>query len=161
AGVSLDGIADRLLADGIDQFVDAFTRLLQATGSRMSRSRTAKVDRQTVMLPREAEPSVKAALDDWQQNRKGQRLWQLDSTLWTGSDENQWLGWLGITDDQLAHLDALQQASADIQSGHFAHAVLLGMGGSSLCPEVFRRTFGTIAGFPELRVLDSTDPGQI
>jgi transaldolase/glucose-6-phosphate isomerase len=161
AGVSIDAITDRLLNDGIDQFVKAFERLLDATASRIGRSRAAKVDRQTLSLPNGLTPSVMAALVDWQEQRKAQRLWALDASLWTGSDENRWLGWLGVTDDQLAHLDALKQASADIQSDRFAHALLLGMGGSSLCPEVFRRTFGTISGFPELHVLDSTDPAQV
>ena len=161
AGVSIDAITDRLLDDGIDQFVEAFARLLQATGSRMGGPRRAKVDRQIVSLPADARAAVTAALTDWQNARKVQRLWSLDASLWTGSDEGQWLGWLGITDDQIAHLDPLRQIVADVRSSGFRHALLLGMGGSSLCPEVLRLTFGTVDGYPELHVLDSTDPAQI
>ena len=161
AGVSIDAITDRLLDDGIDQFVEAFARLLQATGSRMGGPRRAKVDRQIVSLPADARAAVTAALTDWQNARKVQRLWSLDASLWTGSGEGQWLGWLGITDDQIAHLDPLRQIVADVRSSGFRHALLLGMGGSSLCPEVLRLTFGTVDGYPELHVLDSTDPAQI
>ena len=161
AGVSIDAITDRLLDDGIDQFVDAFARLLQATGSRMGAPRRAKVDRQAVSLPADAKAAVSGALADWRDARKVQRLWSLDASLWTGSDESRWLGWLGVTDDQIAHLDSLKQFAADVKSGGFTHALLLGMGGSSLCPEVLRLTFGTVDGYPELHVLDSTDPAQI
>jgi len=161
AGVSIDAITDRLLDDGIDQFVDAFARLLQATGSRLRRPRRAKVDRQVVSLPVDAKAAVDNALADWHDTKKVQRLWSLDASLWTGSDENRWLGWLGVTDDQIADLDALKRFALDVKSGGFQHALLLGMGGSSLCPEVLRLTFGTVDGCPELHVLDSTDPAQI
>jgi transaldolase/glucose-6-phosphate isomerase len=81
--------------------------------------------------------------------------------LWTGSDEGSWLGWLGVTEDQLAHKQHLEDIAKDIKAAAFKHALLLGMGGSSLCPEVLRMTFGKIEGFPELFVLDSTDPAQV
>jgi transaldolase/glucose-6-phosphate isomerase len=161
AGVSIDAITDRLLDAGIDQFADAFERLLKATVSRMGRRGRAKVDRQTFALPQDAKAAVEASLIDWQQHSKVPRLWGLDASLWTASDESRWLGWLGVTDDQLSHLESLKQLSADIESSGFTHALLLGMGGSSLCPEVLRLTFGVIDGSPELHVLDSTDPAQI
>jgi transaldolase / glucose-6-phosphate isomerase len=161
AGVSIDTLAERLLADGIGQFVDAFTRLLDATGRQMRARRRAKVDRQIATLPAHLRAAVAASLDDWQAQRKVQRLWSLDASLWTGADESRWLGWLGIADDQIEHLDALSAIAADVKAGAFSHALLLGMGGSSLCPEVLKLTFGRIAGFPELHVLDSTDPAHI
>lgn len=68
---------------------------------------------------------------------------------------------MGITDDQIAHVQHLTDVAREIQLAGFKHALLLGMGGSSLCPEVLRLTFGKIAGFPELHILDSTDPAQI
>ncbi len=102
-----------------------------------------------------------ACIGDWKKNNKVQRLWQRDASIWTGTDENNWLGWLGITEEQIAHIDVLKQIAEDVKKAGFKHALLLGMGGSSLCPEVLRMTFGKIAGFPELHVLDSTDPAQI
>jgi glucose-6-phosphate isomerase len=71
------------------------------------------------------------------------------------------MGWLGITEDQLAHKQHLEDIAKDVKSAGFKHALLLGMGGSSLCPEVFKMTFGKIDGYPELFVLDSTDPAQV
>jgi transaldolase/glucose-6-phosphate isomerase len=104
---------------------------------------------------------VAASLDDWKKNNKVARLWQKDASLWSGTDESNWLGWLTITEEQFAHIDVLKQIAGDVKKARFKHALLLGMGGSSLCPEVLRMTFGKIKGFPELHVLDSTDPAQI
>ncbi len=119
------------------------------------------VNRQTYKLPDNFSGPFAAARADWKNNDKVRRLWQRDAKLWTGTDEDKWLGWLGITEEQLAHISALQEIAADIKQAGFKHALLLGMGGSSLCPEVLRMTFGKIEGFPELHVLDSTDPAQI
>ena len=119
------------------------------------------VNKQTYKLPDSLAGVVAASLEDWKKNNKVARLWQKDASLWTGADENNWLGWLSITEEQLAHIDALKQIAADIKKARFKHALLLGMGGSSLCPEVMRMTFGKIKGHPELHVLDSTDPAQI
>jgi transaldolase/glucose-6-phosphate isomerase len=116
---------------------------------------------QLYMLPEKLEALVSASLDDWKKNDKVRRLWQRDASVWTGSDEAQWLGWLDITEQQLAQLDQFKKVAADVKKAKFKHALLLGMGGSSLCPEVLRLTFGKIKGFPELHVLDSTDPAQI
>jgi transaldolase/glucose-6-phosphate isomerase len=113
------------------------------------------------MLPEKLEALVKASLDDWKKNDKVRRLWQRDASVWTGTDEAQWLGWLDITEKQLAQLEVFKKIAADVKKAKFKHALLLGMGGSSLCPEVLRMTFGKIKGYPELHVLDSTDPAQI
>jgi transaldolase/glucose-6-phosphate isomerase len=113
------------------------------------------------MLPEKLEALVNASLDDWKKNDKVRRLWQRDASVWTGSDEAQWLGWLDITEQQIAQLEVFKKVAADVKKAKFKHALLLGMGGSSLCPEVLRLTFGKIKGFPELHVLDSTDPAQI
>jgi transaldolase/glucose-6-phosphate isomerase len=119
------------------------------------------VNKQTYKLPKELAGAVAASLDDWEKNNKVARLWQKDASLWSSTDEGNWLGWLNITEEQLVHIDALKQIADDVKKARFKHALLLGMGGSSLCPEVLRLTFGKIKGFPELHVLDSTDPAQI
>ena len=115
----------------------------------------------TYKLPANLASAVAAALNDWKANNKVARLWQKDAALWSGTDEGNWLGWLTIADEQLANINALKQFAAEVKKRKFKHAILLGMGGSSLCPEVLRLTFGKIAGFPEMHVLDSTDPAQI
>jgi len=89
------------------------------------------------------------------------RLWARDAALWTGSDEADWLGWLDIVKEQSAHLAELRGLAKEVWSAGFKDALLLGMGGSSLCPEVLRMTFGKISGYPDLHVLDSTDPAQV
>lgn len=161
AGISIKTVTDTLLDEGLRLFVDAFDQLLNATGAKRGTKSTAKINSISYSLPRELATAVDSALADWEKNAKVRRLWRGDASLWSGSDENHWLGWLGITDDQLAHIGHLTALAAEVKQAGFKHAVLLGMGGSSLCPEVLRLTFGKIEGFPELHVLDSTDPAQI
>ncbi len=119
------------------------------------------LNRQTYTLPEKLASAVNASLQDWQASGKVKRLWAKDASLWTGTDENKWLGWLDITEQQLEDIDKLKQFAAEIKKAAFKDALLLGMGGSSLCPEVLRMTFGDAEGFPDLHVLDSTDPAQI
>jgi len=119
------------------------------------------VNRQTCTLPDKLESDVNASLQDWKKGGKVKRLWQKDASLWTGTDEDKWLGWLDITEQQIEAIDKLKEIAADIKKAAFKNALLLGMGGSSLCPEVLRMTFGTASGYPDLHVLDSTDPAQI
>jgi glucose-6-phosphate isomerase len=115
----------------------------------------------TYKLPANLASAVSAALNDWKWNNKIARLWAKDASVWTGSDEGNWLGWLSITEEQLANVNVFKELAAEVKKRKFRHVVLLGMGGSSLCPEVLRITFGKIKGFPEMHVLDSTDPAQI
>ncbi len=119
------------------------------------------VNRLAYKVPEELQAALAASLEDWKKNNKVARLWQKDASLWSNADESKWLGWLTITNEQLANLDTLKQLAEEVKKAKFKHVLLLGMGGSSLCPEVLRMTFGKIAGFPELHVLDSTDPAQI
>jgi len=125
------------------------------------RTSSAKVNRQTYKLPEGLAAGVKASLADWQKNGRVARLWRRDASLWTGTDESKWLGWLDIAEDELAHVQRLKDIAAEVKAAGFKHALLLGMGGSSLCPEVMRMTFGRITGYPVLHVLDSTDPAQV
>jgi len=119
------------------------------------------LNRQTYTLPDKLAEYVNASLQDWKKNGKVQRLWQKDASLWTDADEGKWLGWLDITEQQIEDVDKLKQIAADIKKAAFKNALLLGMGGSSLCPEVLGITFGNASGYPDLHVLDSTDPAQI
>ena len=123
------------------------------------------VNAQSWRLPAELDAAVSAEIAAWglqgPAGSKIHRLWQRDASLWTGGDEARWLGWLDIVDRELAGIDRLRQIAADVKAGGFEHVVLLGMGGSSLCPEVLALTFGRQPGWPALRILDSTDPAQI
>ncbi len=108
-----------------------------------------------------ADAAVRATLEDWRVNDGVRRLWAGDASLWSGGDENRWLGWLHVVDGQVEHDELFRGLAQDVRRGEFEHALLLGMGGSSLCPDVLGRTFGRINGFPELLVLDSTVPAQV
>jgi transaldolase/glucose-6-phosphate isomerase len=161
-GISLPLVTDQLLLEGVQLFMNAFDLLLSAIEQKREKVLGDAINRLTYTLPTEAMTlAVNATLQDWQVNGKIRRLWAQDASLWTGADENRWLGWLGITEDQLAHLDHFKQLAQEVRDLNFSHVLLLGMGGSSLCPEVMKLTFGKITGFPELLVLDSTDPAQI
>src|SRR5579863_3941348 len=112
-------------------------------------------------LPSDLQESVVQAQKSWDSQGSTRRLWNKDATLWTSSDESKWLGWLDIVEQQLANVSKFKALSAEIREDGFTHMLLLGMGGSSLAPEVFSVTFGKQAGSPELLVLDSTDPVYI
>lgn len=112
-------------------------------------------------MPPELKSAVEAALQDWDANRKVERLWAGDPSLWTDQGEEKWLGWLNIVDEQQKTERRFTNFAAEVKDAGFTHVLLLGMGGSSLCPEVLRKSFGRFEGFPELHVLDSTDPAQI
>ena len=119
------------------------------------------MDGQTWNLPADLEAEVGATLAEWAARGTVRRLWARDATLWSGADEARWLGWLGIAEEQLGRLEHLRRVAEDARTGGFSHVLLLGMGGSSLCPEVLKETFGRIEGYPELHVLDSTDPAKV
>ena len=115
----------------------------------------------TYKLPDDFAKAVAATIEDWKKNDKVKRLWAKDASLWTNTDESKWLGWLTIVAEQIAQHDKLKKIAAEIEKAGFTHCVLLGMGGSSLCVEVFAKTYGREPGRPQMHVLDSTDPAQI
>jgi transaldolase / glucose-6-phosphate isomerase len=119
------------------------------------------VSRLKTSLPESLAATVKTTIADWQSGGKMKRLWDRDASLWTGDDESKWLGWLDIVEEQTAHQDEHDKLAKEVRQRGFEHILLLGMGGSSLCPEVLRMTFGRIPQFPNLHVLDSTDPAQV
>ena len=120
-----------------------------------------EVNAQTASLPADLDAALKKPLDDWRASEKVKRLWQRDASLWTNEDESKWLGWLGIADEQRASAAKLKEIADEVKSAGFSDILLLGMGGSSLCPEVLALTFAQTPGFPRLHILDSTDPAQI
>ena len=111
-----------------------------------------------------AEPFASALASEaarWEQEGRVGRLWARDASLWTGTVEANWLGWLDIVSIQQSRLSHFRALASHAARGGFTDVVVLGMGGSSLCPDVLSRSIGRIAGAPRLRVLDSTDPAQI
>src|SRR5437660_8193424 len=161
AGISIQEVTDKLTDEGVQLFADALDKLLQAVEKGTKREVTPKVNPPSYRLSQELAAAVRSGIDDWRANGRVRRLWQRDASLWTGTDEANWLGWLAVTEDQIARIEELRRVADDVKMAGFAHILLLGMGGSSLSPEVLAMTFGKIDGWPELHGLDSTDPAQV
>ncbi len=111
----------------------------------------------TFRLPASLQTAFDAELSQWASGSKVERLWSKDATLWSGADEANWLGWLDIVDAELEHAATYRDLQADLRTAEFQDILLMGMGGSSLCPEVLAMTFGK-ANF---HILDSTVPAQV
>ena len=161
AGVSLSKATSDLLEDGLKKFVEPFTKLLKAVERRCREANKARINGQSHKLPEALDAEVKKKLAEWDAQGGTRRLFSADATLWSGTDEASWLGWLGIVDAEIDAIPALNALRDEVKREGFTHAVVLGMGGSSMCPEVWKETFGTIPGHPELHILDSTDPAQV
>jgi transaldolase / glucose-6-phosphate isomerase len=161
AGISMKEVTEKLVVDGVQLFAEAFEKLLAAVEQSMKKPTLPKAALQTYALPQNLEQEVNQTIEEWRASGKVRRLWSHDASLWTGSDEANWLGWLGVTEDEITHARPLVELAEEVEAENISHALLLGMGGSSLCPEVLSKTFGHITDFPQLHVLDSTDPAQI
>jgi transaldolase/glucose-6-phosphate isomerase len=160
-GISMRAVTDQLVNEGVRLFADSLDQLLVAIEKKRQSDSTRVRDRMTFHLAKGLTARLTDTLDEWRRDGKVPRLWARDASLWTRQGESRWLDWLALTEDQRAQTALFQSVAAEFHGGAFAHAVLLGMGGSSLAPEVLARTFGRQDGYPELLVLDSTDPGQI
>ena len=159
-GISIDKITDKLTDDGVRLFEEAFDKLLAAV-EKSTQGASPLISQQRYSVPEPLGKQIAEAANDWRAAGKVRRLWQRDAALWTGTDEAQWLGWLDIAEKQHEKKDQFERLADEIRGENFSDILLLGMGGSSLCPEVLEKTFGRIQGFPRLHVLDSTDPAQI
>ncbi|MBN9041014.1 MAG: transaldolase [Rhizobiales bacterium 62-47] len=160
-GISLDAITSELVKDGVQLFADAFDKLLGAVAQKRAKILGAKVSQQTLALGGELGKAIADGTEDWRATGKIRRLWQHDKSVWTSTDEDKWLGWLNSPHAERKKIAAYSDFSAWVKQRGFTHAVVLGMGGSSLGPEVLAKTFRKRVGFPKLHVLDSTDPAQV
>ena len=161
AGIDFNQVTAKLVDDAVRLFVDAADTLYASVQKKRQMILGNKQNAMSYKLPSNIETGVKAAIEDWRKEGKVRRLWAGDASLWTDADESNWLGWLNIVYDQLKAVGQLEAFANDVKSGGFSDVLLLGMGGSSLGPEVFEETFGSMPGFPKLHVLDSTDPAQV
>jgi transaldolase/glucose-6-phosphate isomerase len=108
-------------------------------------------------LPPDLETVLKAGAENWKLEDEIARIWSRDASVWTNDDEAKWLGWLEIVGEELGDLQKYRDLQTDLATAGFADVLLMGMGGSSLCPEVLAMTFGK-ANF---HILDSTVPAQV
>jgi transaldolase / glucose-6-phosphate isomerase len=161
-GVSLKDITDELVKDGVQQFADAFDKLF---GTIAKRRRTLCDGERACLEITPGSPEMKTAfeaeMEVWRKDGHIRRLWAGDKSLWAGTDKNKWVGWLHVAEKELAEIDRLRDFAVEVKQRGLTDVVLLGMGGSSLGPEVLCETFGQQAGWPRFHMLDSTDPAQI
>ena len=106
---------------------------------------------------------VSEAIEDAVRDDLSKRIWRKDAGLWTKDEDGQKiiknsLGWLTVPDEMIGVVNELSEYAEAVRSRGFQTVMVCGMGGSSLCPEVLSKTFGRQSGFPQLLVLDSTDP---
>jgi transaldolase/glucose-6-phosphate isomerase len=160
-GTDLDGITEKLANDGVRLFSEAADKLFGAIARKRVDFLGRRINRLAHNLPPELDLQVSHNLERARTTGLVRRLWARDASLWSGADEAKWLAWLGIADEQEVQVQPLLDFQAEVKAEGFSHVLLLGMGGSSLGPEVLADTFGRQAGYPELFVLDSTDPAQI
>ncbi|HKH02769.1 MAG TPA: bifunctional transaldolase/phosoglucose isomerase, partial [Bradyrhizobium sp.] len=159
SGISLDAITAELVKEGVKLFADAADKLYGAVAHKRATVLSTVLNRQTLALDNDIGNAIKKATEDWRASGKIRRVWQHDASVWTGTDENKWLGWLNSAVS--ADISDYEDFAQRVKGQNFSDAVVLGMGGSSLGPEVLANTFARKPGFPKLHVLDSTDPAQV
>ncbi len=158
-GLGLDDITRALVLDGVQQFGDAADALLGAVAAKRSAHLGKRLNGFAAQLPEALEKAVEDRLATARADAWSRRLWAGDAALWTNGDEAGWLGWLPAARGEQVDMGALRQLAE--KAKRFRDVVLLGMGGSSLGPEVLAQILGNASGSPRLYVLDTTDPGQI
>jgi len=162
AGISMASVTAKLLADGVKAFAESFEKLMAGIEEKKAR----------LLAPEHVHPGVsigtfisdvEAALADLDRRDIVRRIWQKDHTVWKPepTEITNRLGWLRVTDSMSEQVPALQSFAREVVDAGFRHVVLLGMGGSSLGPQVLRQAFGNTTGYPELKVLDSTVPAWV
>lgn len=159
-GIDLEAIARALVEDGVRLFADAADTLLGAVEKRRRATLGARLNGLDLSLGA-GEAAHREALEAWRKDGTIRRVWARDARVWTGADEASWLGWLDApkpSEALLARLDALRE---EVRAAGFADLLLIGMGGSSLGPEVVARILGARPGFPRFHMIDSTNPAQI
>ncbi|MCA9708097.1 MAG: bifunctional transaldolase/phosoglucose isomerase [Myxococcales bacterium] len=162
-GVRFDEVTAVLLERGVTLFEDAIDTLLATIAGMQRGKRGPRLDRTTTSLPGPLGDAVREASQAWDAAGNTGRLWAKDATLWTNRGEERWLAWLDAVDQLRDQPDLLADVAALVRSRGFTHALLLGMGGSSLGPDVLAHTFGAHVpkGSIALRIVDSTDPAQV
>ncbi len=163
-GIDLDTITDDLLKEGIEDFAKSFEKLLAALGEKKKLLRSGQVDKQEWDLGK-FKGAVEKRLQDWKQQDLACKIWRKDPFVWSRDPNTKELtdrlGWLYLPQLMREQIGEIKAFAGEIKDQGYRHVVLLGMGGSSLAPEVLQETFGNAQGYPELMVLDSTHPTAI
>ena len=158
-GLDLAGVTAKLVEDGVTLFADAADALLGAVAAKREVFLGDRLNAMSATLPGGLYEAVEKRLEQARAQAWARRLPAGDATLWTGKDEGKWLGWIPAARGEQVDAAALKALGAEAKK--YGSAVLLGMGGSSLGPEVIATILGSADDSPKLHVLDTTDPGQI
>jgi transaldolase/glucose-6-phosphate isomerase len=164
AGIDMRDVTDKLLKDGVDQFSVAMKKLLGGIDQRRQAVVTGRPDTIVATVPRDLEAAVAERVKRAADEDVAQRVWRRDESLWGGPgvpEIGNRLGWLTVSEKTLEEADDIMAFAHGLAAEGYKDAVLLGMGGSSLAPEVLRQSFGRVKGALGLHVLDSTDAGEI
>ncbi|WP_375454260.1 bifunctional transaldolase/phosoglucose isomerase [uncultured Methylobacterium sp.] len=161
AGIDIDAVAKQLVEEGVQLFIDAADKLLGAVAGKRVALLGHRLDHQSLKLGEALAAETGKTVEAWRASGAIRRLWAHDKSVWSNADEDRWLGWLRIVEDELEHADAYAALAAWVKDQGFADVVVLGMGGSSLGPEVLGLTYGQRDGFPKLAILDSTHPDAV
>jgi transaldolase/glucose-6-phosphate isomerase len=162
-GIDLNAITEKLQEDGVAAFAASFDQLMATLEKKRAAMVGVDLNRQELQLGK-LQRRVNRRLQDWQAQQFGNRLWQKDHTLWSPEpvpELTDRLGWLELPETMQKQVDALRAFADKAKADGVRHVVLLGMGGSSLAPEVFQQAFGNAPGYPALIVLDSTHPAAV
>ena len=157
AGIDLDRVTQELEVEGVELFFKSYESLGKVLAQAAREIRSGKGPTQWHSLGT-LQPSVDQATAQLQKDEVPRRLWAKDGTLWPG-DAGNWLGWLNVVEKMESKEAELRELARAGKS--YSDVVLLGMGGSSLGPDVLLNTFGKVSGHPRLQVLDTTDPATV
>ena len=158
----MDAVTTQLMHDGVKAFADSFDLLIENISSKRERLLAASAAPAGVSLGK-ARATADEAVASLEKSDAIARIWSRDHTLWSDDPTEiaDRLGWLDVASSMLGEVDDLTAFADEVRRAGIEHVVLLGMGGSSLGPEVLARSLGSRPGFPELIVLDSTLPSRI
>lgn len=167
-GIDIDFVTQQLENEGIQKFTDAYNKLISNLANKRLKILEYEVSRQQISCGK-LEKEIKAAYESLDEKQIPRLLFSGDPYLWKTEPEqikeiSHSLGWLTLPDPKCLeqkNIDNLVAFTVEIKEEGYTHAVLLGMGGSSLCSEVARETFGTAEGYLQLFVLDNTSPEAI
>jgi transaldolase/glucose-6-phosphate isomerase len=164
-GIDLEDEMKKLQRDGVRLFIGSFDSLLNGVAAKRELLTGQKLKQATLQLGDSAQP-VAETLSRLEKDNAVKRIWEKDPTLWKSDEAHQKiiknsLGWLTVASAVKRDWPRLQAIAADARKAKFTNVLLLGMGGSSLCPEVLNIMFGSKSGYPKFSILDSTEPASV
>lgn len=162
-GIDLKAITTQLQRDGVTAFLSSYEKVLSTVSEKKASILEKEIDRRVLNLGTYQKYADKR-LGDWKASNFLRRLWNKDPTLWFSHpvpEITDRLGWLDLPELSHSVLTEFTAFAEEIKTEGTQHVVLLGMGGSSLAPEMYQRIFGNASGFPELKVLDSVHPSAV